>query len=670
MSEEQKEWRRNLAERKDIINSKIESIIDNLVKALSENKIQVAEGPTSNGQAQKVEIAIQTEEDVNSGTASDAVVPSVNSLSNGIASMEVVRSPPQDPVSTPQTAAPDVESLRSHLARLVAQMTKQESVIRSLEISLVVLRRDNDVLLKELETKSVEIRQHEALQYTQRSRTNGLISELEKAGNEVERLRASIESFHKPSSIVYQSIKDAVQRELRGDPPLNPAFRVNSATASANEVEGRPTKRPRIDGSRSNSASRPHSPNNTNQIARPQLSFETGHPAQNARPNASPTMQAIAGDPSREPTHMNIQGQTRVSPGASSSLKRPREEIVTPRDQINPLHLPQQAIFHPLPQRSQESVNGVQGQHQRPGHRQHRSWSVDGAVNKETPSQARTGEPSQQSQTPLILYRLEPPGPGNPHPIAIPMYSMPVEAAVNHDSVQPSVRPRTFSSAAKQLPNFAPRPTQYEYAQPPPNQSLSTPIATGRPGEYPITRENMRPPPVTSASTPGTMPAQPTTTPLFHPYSMLQQPHNPRIAPSSVALRPYPPNVSQSPVMQQMPVSSGNARSLLTVDNPDPATQTSVEQTRLIPYLLTDPHALKLAGKLYDFGREGQTTLIRCNVCGLSGSLSSDFKSAFNHSMTQHLELFDTAYDATYRELMASAQRGSSAASATPTQAT
>ncbi|KAG8801976.1 hypothetical protein FRC16_010668 [Serendipita sp. 398] len=654
MSEEQKEWRLELAQHKDTIHSKIGSILNGLAKSFSELKVQANDaGSLSTSLTKKVEVAIQTEEDMSDKINSNGIVSSTNSLSNGVASMDIVQSPPQHPPSPPHIIPLDVETLRAQAARSVALTTNQESLIRSLETSIIELRRDNDVLLQELEARAIEIRKHEASLSTQKNHNNRLISDLQRAGGEVERLRASIESFHKPSSLVYQSIKDAVLREMRGEQPLNTMFQ---AIAGANDVGGRPTKRPRTEGSASNSTSQTHSPQSAvqqpaspAQTQRLQTSTDTSHPPQNVGPGMSPSLKPAARDVRSDVVHGYSQGNIAPAPGTAPSLKRPRENTL-PSYSTPILARP----AGPHPPNFEAIADGTRRPKDRPGHRQHRSWSVDGTFNSNSSLQAQAGDQSQPQQAPppTVLYRLDPPAPGQTYPTAVPVYQLPAGQVISLEQAQPDVRPRSTSASMNHIPN---KPVQYEFSQAPSshNQSRSVYPAPGIYGEPPsLSRETMRPPShVPSTSAPNTTVTQPTIGQPAHPHSIPQPSRDPRGGPPTGM--PQPPNVSQPPLAQQVPIGSANSRTVVPTERHGQPVTRPLEQTMIVPYLLGDPLAQKLAGKLFGTRRDGHYTVMQCNICGVNGQLSSDFKAFLTHSMTAHRDKFDAAYRATFREVVA-----------------
>lgn len=122
------------------------------------------------------------------------------------------------PDSTIEDRMPeDAEMLRAELATASAEIVANESSIRSLQQSTIGLRRSLDAYFAERETFMLDLRQAQAEGLTNRSILNRISLDLERATMEIDRLRDSIRTFHHPSSRIYQSVKDAVLREMRGE---------------------------------------------------------------------------------------------------------------------------------------------------------------------------------------------------------------------------------------------------------------------------------------------------------------------------------------------------------------------------------------------------------------------------------------------------------------------
>ena len=111
----------------------------------------------------------------------------------------------------------DVEQLRAELTAASAHIIAQESSIRSLQQSTLGLRVALEDHYKEREDLMLQLRQAQAEHLTYRSTHDRVGLDLERATMEVERLREELSAFHHPSSRTYKSVKDAVEREMRGE---------------------------------------------------------------------------------------------------------------------------------------------------------------------------------------------------------------------------------------------------------------------------------------------------------------------------------------------------------------------------------------------------------------------------------------------------------------------
>jgi chromosome segregation ATPase len=109
------------------------------------------------------------------------------------------------------------EALRAEIAVLSARVIEQESSIRSLEQVAVNLRDTTAGLLAQLQDHHRQVREAEDKELTQSFERTTLRTNLERAAIEVATLRSEIRNFHQPTSRLYQSIKDAVLREMRGE---------------------------------------------------------------------------------------------------------------------------------------------------------------------------------------------------------------------------------------------------------------------------------------------------------------------------------------------------------------------------------------------------------------------------------------------------------------------
>ena len=120
-------------------------------------------------------------------------------------------------VVTTSQMSEDAESLRLELAATSAQMMAQESSIRSLTQSTASLRYSIDEFHKERAELVMELQHTQLAELNHRSVRDRISMDLERATMEVDRLRDAIRTSHHPSSRIYQSVKDAVLREMKGE---------------------------------------------------------------------------------------------------------------------------------------------------------------------------------------------------------------------------------------------------------------------------------------------------------------------------------------------------------------------------------------------------------------------------------------------------------------------
>jgi hypothetical protein len=158
-------------------------------------------------------VDVQQRSDASTQTEPDASIAVTNSLSNGLSD----QAPTNDAHSEGHVSAVNEETLRAVLATATAQSTAQNSKIRSFEASLVVLRNETEQLRNEKAGLIMEVRRLEASEANQRALAKQMRTDLKRAGDEVEALRAEIYQFHLPTSAIYQSVKDAILREMRGE---------------------------------------------------------------------------------------------------------------------------------------------------------------------------------------------------------------------------------------------------------------------------------------------------------------------------------------------------------------------------------------------------------------------------------------------------------------------
>jgi hypothetical protein len=111
----------------------------------------------------------------------------------------------------------EAEQLRAELAAASVHIVAQESSIRSLRQSTVSLRQSLEEYHRERVGFMLQLRHAQAEELTHRSVRHRIGLDLERATMEIERLRDEIRAFHHPNSRTYQSVKDIVQREMRGE---------------------------------------------------------------------------------------------------------------------------------------------------------------------------------------------------------------------------------------------------------------------------------------------------------------------------------------------------------------------------------------------------------------------------------------------------------------------
>ncbi|PVG04212.1 hypothetical protein CPB86DRAFT_778476 [Serendipita vermifera] len=280
MSDDQKEWRNELAHSRNILQDKISEILSRLVRpSVARRGEQEEEGQIING----LILPAQQRSDASTQTEASTSTAIANSLSNGLSDQGVTN----NTGSETHASAVNEETLRAVLAAATAQATTQTSKIRSLETSLVNLRNEVEQLRNQNATLLVDVRRLEASEGNQRALTKQARIDLKRAGDEVEALRGEIYQFHLPTSAIYQSVKDAILREMRGEKPLDPAIFQNTFQAGAVVTE-RPNKRPRIEASHS-SMPQLHPPaSSQNEQRRPPLNQqgEIVNPGTTMRPNS------------------------------------------------------------------------------------------------------------------------------------------------------------------------------------------------------------------------------------------------------------------------------------------------------------------------------------------------------------------------------------------------
>lgn len=193
-----------------ILQVKIHTLLSDLVKELSEKKpplaIESGGSETFKSPPQRAEAAVQTE----NGSRIDENMSMVPSLPNGDPA-HIIFGVASQPLPRGE------EALRAELASVSAQLVSKTSSARSLQNSMVELRSAMIDICDEREKLNVEIRHLQSKELTWKEMEKRLVSDLARAGYEVDWLRRSIIDFHKPTSRIYQSVKDAVLREMRGE---------------------------------------------------------------------------------------------------------------------------------------------------------------------------------------------------------------------------------------------------------------------------------------------------------------------------------------------------------------------------------------------------------------------------------------------------------------------
>jgi hypothetical protein len=189
--------------------------LDDILHELVRN---LRHGPTETTNFSKSDIGIQTDnpqEMVSIPFLQSRMIQANNANAESFGGREM-NAP--DPGSIMEWPLPqDAQRLRAELAAASAHIVGQESSIRSLQQSTLSLRRSLDEYYKEREKFLIQLRHAQAEALTHRSVRDRTALDLERATVEIERLRNEIRTFHNPSSRTYQSVKDAVQREMRGE---------------------------------------------------------------------------------------------------------------------------------------------------------------------------------------------------------------------------------------------------------------------------------------------------------------------------------------------------------------------------------------------------------------------------------------------------------------------
>jgi hypothetical protein len=174
------------------LNEKIQCLLTGLVKELTDNKALTIESATGDKPCSppgKTDASIQTDRDI--GT---------------LASIAISQPFPEG-----------AEALRAEVAAYSALLISKTSSIRSLEQSMIDLRRSLAQTTEEREKLDTQLRYYQSKEATWLETERRIMADLRRAGNEIDYLRHSIADFHQPNSRIYQSVKDAVQREARGE---------------------------------------------------------------------------------------------------------------------------------------------------------------------------------------------------------------------------------------------------------------------------------------------------------------------------------------------------------------------------------------------------------------------------------------------------------------------
>ncbi|CCA73050.1 hypothetical protein PIIN_07005 [Serendipita indica DSM 11827] len=427
MSEHNVKWKQQLADSRDAFEAKVDVILRSLLNEMSGGTSTTEKPP------ERSEAATQTEPEVSNMQLVVSLSPVVTTSDSGTL-VDQKDEASRDILHRLRESMPEgEEALRATIAVTYSILIQQKSTIRSFEQSLVSLRDENSVLVKRLEAKEAENRKYQAAQETHEITTNRLTAELKKAGREVETLRKSIGEFHIPASPLFQSVKDAVLRDMRGEKSVSPRILSHPLQLTEDLPEARPVKRPRTN-SRDPSTSLV-------------IDTEIAH-----RPHQPATVHSAPIIPGR-PLDTQMQN---MFPNHPSAPPRP-----TYTNQSHPANAPPQ-----MPAQMVHPHLNLRGR----GHRPSRSLSLDVHPNPHF----QPPLPTQGPQSSMLLYTVQqsipPNGNGQPQITAIPYGWKPPSA-----SPAGPVIPIRFSHPPPPLPVTIEDRSSTLLSMPPPSQQMHAP---------------------------------------------------------------------------------------------------------------------------------------------------------------------------------------------------
>lgn len=438
MSEHNVKWKQQLADSRDTFEAKVDVILRSLLNEMSGGTSTTEKPP------ERSEAATQTEPEVSNMQLVVSLSPVVTTSDSGTL-VDQKDEASRDILHRLRESMPEgEEALRATIAVTYSILIQQKSTIRSFEQSLVSLRDENSVLLKRLEAKEAENRKYQAAQETHEITTNRLTAELKKAGREVETLRKSIGEFHIPASPLFQSVKDAVLRDMRGEKSVSPRILSHPLQLTEDLPEARPVKRPRTN-SRDLSTSLV-------------IETEIAH-----RPHQPATVHSAPIIPGR-PLDTQMQN---MFPNHPSAPPRP-----TYTNQSHPANAPPQ-----MPAQMVHPHLNLRGR----GHRPSRSLSLDVHPNPHF----QPPLPTQGPQSSMLLYTVQqsipPNGNGQPQITAIPYGWKPPSASPAgpvipiRSSHPPPPLPVTIEDRSSTLLSMPPPSQQMHAPQPQPRSANQSP---------------------------------------------------------------------------------------------------------------------------------------------------------------------------------------------------
>ncbi|CAG7852504.1 SubName: Full=Uncharacterized protein {ECO:0000313/EMBL:CCA73050.1} [Serendipita indica DSM 11827] len=298
MSEHNVKWKQQLADSRDTFEAKVDVILRSLLNEMSGGTSTTEKPP------ERSEAATQTEPEVSNMQLVVSLSPVVTTSDSGTL-VDQKDEASRDILHRLRESMPEgEEALRATIAVTYSILIQQKSTIRSFEQSLVSLRDENSVLVKRLEAKEAENRKYQAAQETHEITTNRLTAELKKAGREVETLRKSIGEFHIPASPLFQSVKDAVLRDMRGEKSVSPRILSHPLQLTEDLPEARPVKRPRTN-SRDLSTSLTSGHANAEHVSQPSIGSASTNLYQSIPSRKCTTANA---SPDGSP-HLNLRGR-------------------------------------------------------------------------------------------------------------------------------------------------------------------------------------------------------------------------------------------------------------------------------------------------------------------------------------------------------------------------